>query len=385
MKYYLDLSVVGEIPHAYLKPSSEIMKISGLNLGNLAFRHALDEMFSNLSDYRLVTYPGIWESINAKEGIEEVIVSCANWLGVREADERSNKVRANTIEAIDAPVYSFGLGVQASPGADDVDLGPESVRLARALASKSDYLSVRDELTGRVLEKYGVGNTLVTGCPSNFINPDPMLGQQIIERAEREGKTKGNWSEVRTNISEFSGGHSASGKLLQRCFSLMKDTPALYVIQAPTLLPFIFGEDDEFPTAYAQNLTAPADEIRQVFRKSTLHFSSVPAWLDFSRTCDLATGMRIHGTMIPLQAGVPSLLIGHDSRTQGLAAVMNIPVVGPDEFLGAVDTGPQKLYELIEEKMVGYDSNRVLLGSRFSKMVERSELSLSEGFSDLHA
>ena len=43
-------------------------------------------------------------------------------------------------------------------------------------------MSVRDEYTADVLAKFGIKNTIVTGCPSNFINLDPRLGAKIIEK-----------------------------------------------------------------------------------------------------------------------------------------------------------------------------------------------------------
>lgn len=58
--------------------------------------------------------------------------------------------------------------------------------------------------------------------------------------------------------------------------------------------------------------------------------------MDFARTCDLSFGMRIHGTMLPLQSGVPSVLVAHDSRTIGLADKMGIPWVSPEDFVSVV-------------------------------------------------
>lgn len=151
-------------------------------------------------------------------------------------------------------------------------------------------------------------------------------------------------------------------------------------MQAPTLLAFLLNEELEFPQAYSKNLPFPEQEVKQVFRRTLLHFASVPAWMDFSRSCHLATGMRIHGNMVPLQAGVPSLMVGHDSRTQGLASVMGIPAVDPDGFLSAVKDGPSRIFGIVEEHMETYDETRVRLAGLFRKMTASSELQLTEGF-----
>ena len=41
MKLYLDLDEVDSIPEPYKKDTSDIMRITGNNTGNFAFRHAL--------------------------------------------------------------------------------------------------------------------------------------------------------------------------------------------------------------------------------------------------------------------------------------------------------------------------------------------------------
>ena len=45
------------------------------------------------------------------------------------------------------------------------------------------------------------------------------------------------------------------------------------------------------------------------------------------RRFDFVVGSRIHGTLIGLQAGVPSLCIVHDSRTLELCQTMKVPHV----------------------------------------------------------
>lgn len=374
-KYYLDLPCVGEVPNAYRVHSSELMAVSGLNIGNFAFRHALRFIIDDFESYQPVRYPA-YQSAAGHGRVERTIVSCANWLGTSERDEASNLNRARAFEAADVPTVCFGLGVQARSGEESPELGPNTRRLAEVLSAGATLLSVRDELTRRTLERIGITNTVVTGCPSNFINPDPQLGGRVVRSAKSLRRGARGWKEIRSALSEFSGGHGASGMVLRESLRLMAETPAFLVVQSPTLLPFLLRESDDLPQPYvANNPFKPGeDQLRQLLRASTLHFSSVEAWLDFSRTCDISFGMRIHGTMIPLQAGVPAVLISHDSRTAGLASHMGIPQLPAESFESVCRDGPDRMLEEIVRQMTDYDAHRAALATTMCEYLQANGL-----------
>jgi hypothetical protein len=145
----------------------------------------------------------------------------------------------------------------------------------------------------------------------------------------------------------------------------MATSAAFYVVQSPAILPFLLGEDDELSPLYTRSDPfGDVSKLRRVLRAKALHFSSVDAWLDFARTCHLSSGMRIHGAMVPLQAGVPSLVIVHDARTAGLARCMGVPSVSPKEYLRVAARGPSGLCAIIAETMETYDARRAILAAR---------------------
>lgn len=373
--YYLDLPVIGEVPEAYLVNSADLMSSTGINIGNLAFRHALRFILTDLDSFLPVRYLAYAQAAN-RGAVQRTLVSCANWLGTSDRDEASNLHRAQAIEASDAPTVCFGLGVQARAGDQRVDLGPNTRRLAKSLADRAKLVSVRDELTRRTLEEIGISNVVVTGCPSNFINSDPTLGHKIMLAAEQLRSQAPTWSQLRSMISEFSGGHPASGLVLRESLRLMAETPAFLVVQTPILMPLLLRESQDIPHPYLKNNPFGQDKHRltQILKSSTLHFSSVAAWLDFSRTCDLSFGMRIHGTMIPLQAGVPSILVSHDTRTAGLAAQMGIPRLPAEEFAELCRPGPKRMLEMIIEQMEDYDKRRQTLARTMLDFLSENQM-----------
>jgi hypothetical protein len=358
--------------------AGDIARISGLNLGNLVFRHALGTILRDLDQYKPVDYVELKELLD-REGVGDTVISCANWLGIREEDEASNKVRADLIERIAGKVASVGLGVQAPQGSTIVELGPQSQRLAKTLAEMGGLLSVRDSVTERTLRSIGIDNVCITGCPSNFINLSPELGSSIAEKAHRLAEVCDNWADIRTAISEFTGGHPRAGVVLRKMLEALLTGPSFYVAQSPALLPVVRRESSELPAVYSQNSFLSRQELLRTFRAKALSFSSVESWLYFSRSCDLSFGMRIHGTMVPLQAGVPSLLIGHDARTSGLASTMGVPTMTPEQFLELDVATPAGLFHRVASEMRGYDATRARLAARIERFLDSNDLPCHPG------
>ena len=118
-------------------------------------------------------------------------------------------------------------------------------------------------------------------------------------------------------------------------------------------------------------------EAFKVLRSKSLHFSDVEAWLDFARTCDFSFGMRIHGTMIPLQAGVPAVLLAHDVRTRGLAEVMKIPHLTPADYLAKFQHRPRQFLRYCAESLKPYDQNRSQLAYVMTDYLQSNGLTLN--------
>ena len=248
--------------------------------------------------------------------------------------------------------------------------------MAGILADRCQTLSVRDEYTADVLAKFGIKNTIVTGCPSNFINLDPRLGAKIIEKTATQEKSE-DWHQIRTHIAEVSGGHTMSKDVLRVTLELLDNSSSFYVIQSPNLVPFLLRETNEIHPLYLNNTPftrGDKSRLRSVLRKKLMCFSSIESWLDFARTCDLSVGMRIHGNMIPLQAGVPSVVISHDSRTTGLSGFMGIPSMVPAQYMEYVKTKPAAIFELIGRKMEAYDHTRMRLAKIMTAFLKENHI-----------
>lgn len=374
-KLYLDMKYIGRIPDVFKMDAVTINYHCGQNLGNFVFRHALRNVLADLEDYKPVEGHE-YRQIGSEQSIDRVIISCANWLGQTAMDEAFNKGRAEMVEMANTSVVAFGLGVQAHGLSHDkpVSLGPNTIRLVKSLSERSAQISVRDELTRRTLEAVGVHNATVTGCPSNFLNTAPTLGASLAARAEAFDLNE--WVDVRSAISEVTGGHAQSGDIFRQQMRMMAETPAFYVVQTPDFVGFLMGDRTQISQYYRDNnpFSDEAHKLTRVLKSKTLHFTDVDSWMGFCTTCDMSMGMRIHGTMVPLQSGVPSILIAHDSRTVGLADAMNIPWVSPEQYLDLAQGGPQQLMQVFQDKIVGFDENRKALAQTMRDFVVANEL-----------
>lgn len=372
---YLDQHNTSDVMGAFRMGPDQLAMAAGRNFGNLVFRHALRFILQGLDDYRPLRWPEAEARAATGDRVDRVILSAANWLGLTRRDEDTNAARAGIIEALDAPIVCFGLGLQAPLGSGRVTLGPQTLRFARALAERTEVLSLRDDLTADTLVAHGIDNVVVTGCPSLFISDSRDLGAQVTARAQALVLAAPQWGDLRTCLSEVSGGHPGSAEILRTCLRMMADAPAFYIAQSPALLPFLLREAADPAPFYARN--HPFDDptmLARVLRRGALHFSSVPAWLDFARTCHVATGMRVHGSVVALLAGVPTVMVAHDARTAGLAQVMGLPVCDPAEFPALVARGPAAIAARAITGLAGFDARRQQLAATTVDFVRRNGL-----------
>ena len=80
------------------------------------------------------------------------------------------------------------------------------------------------------------------------------------------------------------------------------------------------------------------------------------SWLDAMRGFDFAVGARIHGVLLPIQAGVPGGVVAHDSRTLELCQTMGVPVRLPQEIPAGLT--PKDLPGLFEFDVAAYAATR---------------------------
>ena len=312
---------------SFLAPAAALFEASGANLGNFAFVEALWRQLQP----QVTILPWGVSPQEARARCDLLVFAAANQLG---AHTDLGDLAAN-LEAIGLPVVAVGLGAQSASQAQPPRLSAGTERWVRTLAAlaptRQPNIAVRGEFTRRVLEKLGLGDHAVTlGCPSNFLNSRPDFYAGLSAHVAR-GRVE------RLCVAAGSRHFPVTREVERQLVRLVSATGGAYVVQSDVeFVRFARGEalapsEGEAIRAYlAPDLSPDALDLWR--RRHAAAFADATSWLDAMRGFDFAVGARIHGVMLPLQAGVPGGVVAHDSRTLELCQTMGVPVRLPHEL-----------------------------------------------------
>jgi hypothetical protein len=339
--------------------TNALFEACGQNTGNLAFFHALGTHIS-----AKITYFG-WdfEPDRINDSVDCLVIAAANQLN----PAWDFGAVATQLEKIRVPLCVVGLGAQWHGDVVGLRLSEGTVRFAKVLSERTRVIGVRGERSGSVLDKIGVQNWDVVGCPSHFINQsEPRLGWRVAARFRDKGATPDKV------IINFDVG-SDMARALGRTQAMVGDALVSFVCQAPSAaVAMARGESVSREKDYAVimdtfALTSPGFKLRAI--RSATAFFSVDAWLEWCRAYDLSIGTRLHGNIIAMQAGVPSIVITHDGRTEELASTLSMPAIGIAKFSECERT-LDELFRACAFDPAAFDANRIILLRKYIRLLE---------------
>lgn len=232
------------------------------------------------------------------------------------------------IERLRIPVIAFGIGAQA-PSSGPLVLSDQTKDVLRAIADHCVTLGVRGSYTAQVLWDIGVKNSRIIGCPTLFRhrNPDLRIDLPPLETIERVGYT------LRREVSK------TYSKDIDRYLQLQRETILeLSNRFALTLMAqgeveekkIVLGTPEQKAAALAQLqagkwFDGPEDALRAIYSERLFYSDVVAEYDAITRKQDLVLGFRLHGNLIALSNGVPSVYFTYDSRTTEFVDTFNIP------------------------------------------------------------
>ena len=366
--------------NSYRFPSEHLLKKSGGNTGNFAYVQAI---WNHLSPH-VEIFPWHASPEKIRETCNVVVIACANQLGPHTDLEHP----ALTLEKIGLPVVAVGLGAQAPTTEAIVALSAGTRRWLDVVAahapSKTPNIGVRGEFSRQQVERHGAANrAVVVGCPSNFINPDPLLGAALGEkfdnlRLDRIAVPAGLhlWPHLRA--------------IEQSLAELVEATSGLYVAQSEIdMIRLSRGEwsrIDANTSAALHEYIRPQlshEQFRIWCKRYAICFSDASSWMESMRNFDFVVGARFHGVMLAIQAGTPGGVIAHDSRTLEMCQTMHIPVRKFDELPEPLDL--RAISSLFTFDVAGYDRTRSALGRRYVEMLTGAGIEPSQSLQGLLA
>ncbi len=339
----------------------------GLNTGNVMFQYA---MWQRIRNPKIGITPGT--SLDGLKGkVKALVIPAANQ--INPAWDLGGW--AETVEALDVPVVIAGLGAQAEIGADPaLDIKPGTLRFLKAVAERADHIGVRGQFTQDVLNRLGIANTVVIGCPSQFINSH-ITGAGIAERLAR----------VRENpphrVGHLFGTMEAGAREAERVlFEIGRQHRARIIYQTnPDVLAYIFNGElsprGRDYLAWESQILSPGiarDEYNRIIKWNGMFFSDARSWIDAMAAFDVVIGMRIHGAIAAIQGGSLGVCVAFDARTLELVETMKYPhlhhgAVRPDDTLATL------LDRVVFDPAV-YEATRATLRARFEALARRSDL-----------
>jgi hypothetical protein len=347
--------------------TSEVVKKTTKNLGNMMFRYAVCR---DVGEFRRIDTK--MDPAKVREEVDVLVLPMAN--NVNPFFDMGYMARF--LESCNLPTLAVGLGAQATLESREVKQLPEgSIRFLKVISDLSHGIGVRGEFTAEVLSRYGVNNTVVTGCPSNFICPIEELGAHLEYQQSKINEIKPSRVAVYSQLGNknFHEPNITTDRLL---FELARNNGYFYLHNFPVeLIDYSRGGHEtslQWRKQCGKYLTQ-SDEFEQFdsdFRRMSHAFLSVESWMEFSSTCDLSVGKRVHGCLNTIQAGTFGVLIYHDERTRELVNTIGLPHISVNEISPHDDI--QSILEKVNFSGSDYDQKRRDLYSDYRALFQQT-------------
>jgi hypothetical protein len=289
----------------------------GKNTGNYMFTQAMYRQLDG--DVKHIGFNFNPSYVNAN--FDHVVIPAANWLNAG-ADW---DWLTDLIEKLEIPVTVIGIGLQAeTTDLERVKVSDSAIRFIRTLGQKSPFVSTRGNFTRDWLNSIGVKNAVTTGCPSLYMRLDVPLPAV----ADRSGFVIQS-----TRYAMVPRFLQATG-INRQLFRLAGELDAWMIYQSE------MEELQYLACSAIANETADVFEssLPQLYAKQTRDalvdylerrgkvFFDIDAWAGFVQQTHGVLGTRLHGTIVSLNAGIPALLVPHDSRTSEVAQFAELPI-----------------------------------------------------------
>jgi polysaccharide pyruvyl transferase WcaK-like protein len=234
------------------------------------------------------------------------------------------------LKRLKIPVIAWGIGAQA-PVKGKIELSDETKTVLRMMADSTTSIGVRGAYSAQVLWDIGIRNVRIVGCPTAFRRNNPDLNIQLpsLDKIRTAGIT------LRREVSSTYAQDIKQYLTFHR--DLVKDLAARFdvVLMAQGEVEekkMVFGTPEQKEEAFAAlkaNKTVKdwyLDETMEKLHRERLFYSDVVAdYENLVQQKDLVLGYRLHGNLMALANGVPSIYFTYDSRTVEFAETYQIP------------------------------------------------------------
>lgn len=272
-------------------------------------------LYSQISDgINQITFRSNETTDEINASYDMIIYPMANFFGREWAG--GMEALAETFEQIKIPTYIIACGVQAKDYAElDAlvkDIGDKAKKFISAIYKTGGEFALRGEFSKEFFVKLGFPTAVVTGCPSLY-----QLGRNFRMNMGRK-----------VEKSELKPLFNGKMPVFSKAAAYFKESE-------------YFDQDCYFPMLYNEqylndrSLKAKLRFYRNYGIESALylsegrlkHIADMDDWYAYLKNSgfNYSFGTRIHGSIMPILAGIPATVLAIDSRTQEMAEFYNIP------------------------------------------------------------
>lgn len=282
----------------------------GYNTGNLVWMNAI----KNQLCYNQEIYP---QEIVLK-GTASYVLPAANFLNVY---DNFLEVLKGFFTINQYKITIIGLGAQLTeelntPSKLVSSLPKERINALREFAEHSTSIGIRGEITAECLDRIGIHNYRIIGCPSFY--QKNQLSTIKIASPQKVCFSLGFYGN--TNITH----------LLELMLKRPHDRDC-YMMQAQEDLPRTLLDNIKIENRHMAEKFPDAAFSASVFEnyiktKGKIFFT-YDEWFQYLANSQFtfSAGCRFHGNMLCFLAGIPALWIINDSRMRELVKVMRLP------------------------------------------------------------
>lgn len=255
-----------------------------------------------------------------------VFLRGSNWIHQEMDWENARQI----LPKLKIPIIAFGVGAQA-PATGKIALSEDSRYIWQVIGEHSASLGVRGSYTAQVLWDIGVRNVRIVGCPTAFRNNDPDLRIDLppLESVRDVGFTvrREVSSLYSPDIAKYLCRHRDTIKALARRFDIR------LMMQGEVEEKFlIWGTKEQrqatwdwFKNHEMLGRHFMDAEMERLYRTKLFYSDMVADYEALVRQKDLVLGYRLHGNLMALSNGVPSIYFTYDSRTEEFSETFAIP------------------------------------------------------------
>lgn len=278
--------------------------ILGSNTGNDAFIYAI----SNIIELDRLPRHLINSSFNELSEYDAFVTSDLIWI-TQDAD--APDVIKNLLDNYpEKAIVPISMGLQSPFYYTDFKLTPDMVRTLERISERA-VIAVRGNYTAEILLKHGISNIEIIGCPSVYQYP---LFQSTFDSILNGGEINRITGNFRTFFEDLSSREAEILSYFAKHFSgFVEQTPIEFSHMKPVR-------------------NADYQKIEQWLNTYQRVHYGLEEWIKYCSEYDFSMGSRFHGNVVAMLAGIRSLLIVCDTRTQELSEFFSLPSIAVADF-----------------------------------------------------